>query len=737
MVPVTAGPEPAPMAARLILERLRLARSLPPGVVMQRAAGLVLRRVRAAKARRRDIKQSSYCRETLPGPLNSICEAIPLPRLMAQRHWIEPLAAHYAAHRFNLLGSGWVQVCHGMSCKGVDDVLYPPGPAVKTDATGNWLAGRINPANLSPGAAIWQLIDADYQPIDWQIDFKSGSRWREDCWSADIPFGIENGVDVKMPWELARMQHLVILAFADAIDRAGTETVETGFQRAFRNQVLDFIATNPPRFGVNWRCTMDVGIRAANWAMAYGLFRANGATFDAAFETVLAQSLIDHGRHIITNLEFYPEGRSNHYLADIAGLGFIAAILPATNETDGWMAFALQEIQGEMRFQFNEDGSNFEGSTSYHCLSLEMATVATALFIGQQAERVAAALQSEHAGFSTRPTRPLHRPVQRPGPDHAERLARAAEFLLHVTKPNGRIVQIGDNDDGRFFLPHPQLKTDGTDKAPGTNDGLDRRGLIEAIAALANQEACTGDERLDADLVRALTRGAGLRLASGFDHDAAARVRVSASALLNEAKESDQTMQIVVPDGGLRHGLTQFGYPDFGLWIFRSDRIFLAVRCGPSVGEGSPGSHAHNDQLSIELAIDGEDWIADPGSYLYCPPIERRNAWRSVNAHAAPHWGDREPGRLDVGPFRMIDLAHARCLHFSEEGFAGSHTGFDTPVRRDVIIGDDIITVLDTGLPPDPARRLRRCVGREETHMHFRAGVPFSTGYGQLGGSGT
>ena len=655
--------------------------------------------------------------------------------MRGQRHRIEPLAAHHAAHRFNLLGSGWVEVRHGMFCKGVGDVSYPPGPAVIADTAGTWLTGRINSANLSSSAAVWRLIDPGYRPIDWQIDFKSGYRWHEDCWSADIPFGIENGVDVKVPWELSRMQHLVTLAFADALVRAETGAAETVFQRAFRNHVLDFIATNPPRFGVNWRCTMDVAIRAANWAMAYGLFRAGGAAFDAAFETVLAQSLTDHGRHIAANLEFYPEGRSNHYLADIAGLGFIAATLPATDETDGWLAFALQEIQGEMRFQFNRDGSNFEGSTSYHCLSLEMATAATALFVGQQAGRLDGALRNDHTGFRSRPARALQRPVTPPDANHAARLLRGAEFVSHVTKPDGRIVQIGDNDDGRFFMPHPLLETGEAHTAPEGNDGLDRRGLADAVAALTEQEAGAGSGDLDADLVRALTHDGSLPPDSSFDRNAAARIRVNESSLPGEAAENGRMTEIVVPGGGLRRGLLLFGYPDFGLWIFRSDRLFLSVRCGRSVGEGSPGSHAHNDQLAIELAVDGEDWIADPGSYLYCPPIERRNAWRSVSAHAAPHWGEREPGQLDVGPFRMIDLAHASCLHFTEQGFAGAHTGFGAPIRRDVVLGDEIITIVDTGLPPDPAYRVTRCEGRDETRRHFRPAVDFSPGYGRLKGN--
>src|SRR5260370_11474305 len=126
------------------------------------------------------------------------------------------------------------------------------------------------------------------------------------------------------------MQHLAVLAWAYGLARGGADGVrpEGWYLAAFRNQIVDFIAVNPPRFGINWRCTMDVAIRAANWIVALDLFRALGAHFDDAFVAVLMASLLDHGRHIVNHLEFHPEGRGNHYLADIAGLAFVAAALP-------------------------------------------------------------------------------------------------------------------------------------------------------------------------------------------------------------------------------------------------------------------------------------------------------------------------------------------------------------------------------------------------------------------------
>jgi hypothetical protein len=158
--------------------------------------------------------------------------------------------------------------------------------------------------------------------------------------------------------------------------------------------------------------------------------------------------------------------------------------------------------------------------------------------------------------------------------------------------------------------------------------------------------------------------------------------------------------------------------------------MFLAVRCGRVRGPGAGGSHAHNDQLAIVLAIDGEDWIADPGSYLYCPPDARRNAYRSVMAHAAPRWPGREPAPLAIGKFWLADRTRARCLYFGEDGFAGEHVGYGPKVRRAVTLGDDAIAVRDEGLP-GPSTTLR-LTGREEVRRHFTPAVPIALGYGRL-----
>ena len=139
------------------------------------------------------------------------------------------------------------------------------------------------------------------------------------------------------------MQHLPQMAMRAA--RLGEENEESQLLvRNIRNQWLDFIATNPPGFGVNWMCPMDIAIRGANWCLAWDVLKAGGFALEADEENILAHSLLDHGRYITQHLE-WSQDRGNHYLTDICGLVFIAAYLPETIETDNWLAFAISQLQ--------------------------------------------------------------------------------------------------------------------------------------------------------------------------------------------------------------------------------------------------------------------------------------------------------------------------------------------------------------------------------------------------------
>jgi len=499
--------------------------------------------------------------------------------------------------------------------------------------------------------------------------------------------------------------------------------------------------------------------------VANDLFSAANVDFHPQFQAVLRRTIVEHGRHIVDNLEWDPGFRGNHYLANIAGLLFIAAYLPRSGETDAWLAFAIQELKGEAARQFLADGANFEASTCYHRLAGEMLVYGTAVVLGLTEHKKAALREYEHHRWRRRP-RLRRAPITLlplPGGAgespfsalHFERLERAAEFTLHLSKPSGRVAQIGDNDSGRFLKILPLLRrctvaqararwanlddyTALADDAPyWEEDHLDHRPFIAAVHGLLERDdfaAISSERSLEAWLVSRFAGGRRVRPYPKTDGSTAAERRVKElpgtldrleEKLLSLPDAQRRTIELAAPGGSLRDGLVLYAYPLFGSYIFQSRRLFLAVRCGP-IGQGGFGGHAHNDQLSMEVTLDGEDWVADPGSYLYTALPDRRNQYRSMWAHFGPRFASGEPASLALGLFRLGSESVASCLHFSPAGFAGVLRSRSRTTHSIVRVGDQALTVQHF------------CVGDRfpagtPDGRDWRSGlpgVPFSPGYG-------
>ncbi|OAN54198.1 heparinase II/III domain-containing protein [Magnetospirillum moscoviense] len=617
--------------------------------------------------------------------------------LEANADSLRRLAADVLAHRFDLLGSGPVVVAHGARFAGFGRHRYGPGRALGAD----WKAAIV--AQATPGNRVQVMIlldcltNPDYRPIDWHVDFKSGYRWQPDTFGPSVAYGHKPGVDVKVPWELARLQHLPGLALAFGLDN------DRRLADEFHDQVLDFLAANPPGWGVNWACPMDVAIRAVNIIVALDLFQAGGATFDEDFHAFVATALLAHARHVAGHLEWNEAHRGNHFLADICGLAWIAATLPATPETDIYLALAIRWLQVEIPRQFDAQGANFEASTAYHRLSAEMAIHTVAMINGlPEARRVT---DYDHRLWRRRPALPPG-PIAWPpfGPECLSRLAGAARFAADTTMPSGRMVQIGDNDSGRFLILTPGL------------DGLDPGALIAAAQGLVRVDlAAPPRAALETELVRQLSGGP---------------VEVTIPAAVWPAGNAAFTpairLEIVPPDATALGGLTAIASPEFGLFLWRNDRTFISVRCGP-VGQNGNGGHAHNDQLAVEIEIDGIGWATDPGTGIYTPDLSIRNRYRSVLAHFAPRLGEREPAAL-LAPFRLEDCAQAQAIRFTAVEFVGTHHGFGQPVTRRVSIEPGRIVIEDSAGHLAPGTHV--VTSPDQLARLWGLTVPFSAGYG-------
>jgi hypothetical protein len=171
-------------------------------------------------------------------------------------------------------------------------------------------------------------------------------------------------------------------------------------------------------------------------------------------------------------------------------------------------------------------------------------------------------------------------------------------------------------------------------------------------------------------------------------------------------------------------------FSEFGLYIYRSKNLYLAVRCG-SIGQKGNGGHAHNDNLSFELNVRGRDFIVDGGTYLYTPLPKIRNEFRSTRAHNTLAADGYEQNRWESGLkglFSMMDDAQGHVLGLSAEYLKAEHSGFGKKHYRQFtwqepfLIIEDVFDAglsseINLNLSPGVEVSQRREIGPEEYYL--------------------
>jgi len=251
--------------------------------------------------------------------------------------------------------------------------------------------------------------------LPWHRDFKSGREWPLQ-YSPDIEFSeLDHPTDVKVPWELSRCQHFTMLGQAYWL------TGDERYAQEFVAEVSDWIDANPWGHGVNWICAMDVALRAISWIWGFYFFADSRACADPAFRSRLLRGLFLHGEWIAAHLEKGPVN-GNHYLTDGVGLVFLGTFFKTAPPARAWLDVGRGVVLDEMLVQVTADGVDFEGSTAYHRLVMELFLTAYQLL----------RLHGETI------------PAQQ-----WTRLERMGEFVAGYVKPDGLAPLVGDADDGR------------------------------------------------------------------------------------------------------------------------------------------------------------------------------------------------------------------------------------------------------------------------------------------------
>jgi hypothetical protein len=278
-------------------------------------------------------------------------------------------------------------------------------------------------------------------PIPWHTDFRlaknnpsAHSTFEKYIFYKNIRITNDQtsmGKDIKVPWELSRFQHAPILGFVY------NQTFNELYTKTCVQQITDWIEHNPYLLGINWLCPMEVGIRAINWIWAWNYIKKS-EHIPVAFWERFTCSLYDHMHYLEHNWEIFDTKTSNHYLSDLLGYLYLCWFfqdLPGIKQKKDW---CVQELIRECNKQVFDEGSDYEGSTSYHQLVTEI--IDHVLFLSS------------------------HMNIPMP-PDMHKKRERMHEFIAWCSINEKDTIRIGDNDSGSIlamklynYTKHPQAE---------------------------------------------------------------------------------------------------------------------------------------------------------------------------------------------------------------------------------------------------------------------------------------
>src|SRR5713226_4536343 len=529
-------------------------------------------RTRVLRARRRERKQLAH----LAQPAR-LCE--PFARMTAPE-----LLAHFQSRVTPQFFPGFAQAAESAE---LQQTLFP-----------NETSELLAQANRISDEHCWPLLGLGEKcfgagEIDWNLDPLSGFDWPI-AYHADINLTRGDGSDARVVWELNRLTHFITLGRAYAL--AGNDK----FSAEFFRQLASWRAQNPIGRGVNWNCAMEVALRAMNLLAAFALFRHSPQMNEQTLRELLA-TFDQHGAHIKRNLEFSHIATSNHYLSDVTGLLWLGVMLPELEAAREWREFGLRELLREMDKQILADGADYEASTGYHRLKLELFLYSFVL------------CRLNGIAIDQR---------------YWNKLRAMIEYVRAYLRPDGRAPLIGDTDSGQLL---PIVRRTGDDHA-----------YVLALGAAVFQEA------------RFKIVGTH---ASGMQH--AGGVRAEPQEWLWILGERGVRDYVGLPDA---EPAQSQAFPDAGTYVLRDHDLYLLFNVSGN-GVNGRGSHGHNDALSIEVSACGTAFIVDPGTYVYTADLGERHLFRSTAYHSTVQVDGAEQNTTEARiPFVLGDEAHPRVL---------------------------------------------------------------------------
>lgn len=312
--------------------------------------------------------------------------------------------------------------------------------------------------------------------------------------------------------------------------------------------------------------------------------------------------------------------------------------LPLTDEYAGILRFALAETVAEAKQQFLQDGLNFEASMPYHGLSSELLSIILGIFTSFSDE--------EREKICTSPVhfRSLSATIQPATPSEFTKalselksIIRKSYDALSLLALDGiHLPNIGDNDSGFTFRMTPSGNWVDAREAQFQYQNLNPEFELPDVKSIfprnKTDEAFEWiSDTLDCRPVLGIIAGAlQISIPEMLEQVGSIEYQLISSIIEPEYKMSGAP-NMPLPFGDAYPHL--HSYPAFGLWSIKHEKYGAIMRAG-SIGQKGKGGHAHNDQLSFLLSIEGEEFFGDPGTFWYTPSPLMRNIGRSVTMHS-------------------------------------------------------------------------------------------------------
>ncbi|MDX1577305.1 MAG: heparinase II/III family protein, partial [Gemmatimonadota bacterium] len=257
-------------------------------------------------------------------------------------------------------------------------------------------------------------------PVDWHLDPVHGVRAPLVHWSRVPYLDVEAVGDHKVIWELNRHQYLVDLG------RAYWLSGDERWARLFAAHVGSWMEANPPKRGINWASSLELGLRSIAWLWALQFFLDSPSLTPALFGRLVAWLRLQ-GAHVerFVSTWFSP---NTHLTGEALALVYLGELLPELPEASRWREKGRAWMREALRKQVRADGGYFEQSTHYGRYTADFYLHLSLLDGGATA-------RGGEGGTMDR-----------------GRVVDLVDHLVALTRPDGRTPRIGDEDGGKLLF---------------------------------------------------------------------------------------------------------------------------------------------------------------------------------------------------------------------------------------------------------------------------------------------